>query len=109
MAAPPDVSAAMQREQAIEGLRQSLLARLDALKAQLSGQPLLGRCEIRVSLERQMAQLQCQQALDTPRIAPLLGSMLTLADSLAPQAADSCLQVSETSWNWTPCPASSAS
>lgn len=102
---PDEMGATMQREQAIQGTRQALAQRVEALKPSLNQVPLLGRCDIRISLEQQAAQLDCTQAADLQRLSPLFGAIVALQAKGSPLRADSCLQAEQRDLQWQPCPA----
>jgi hypothetical protein len=93
----------MQREQAIQGLRQTLQVRTDALRAELQAQPLSGRCEVRVALERQTARIQCDQATDQQHLIARLGDVIRIQPEMAQSPSDNCLSVSERALQWQDC------
>jgi hypothetical protein len=104
--APPD--AQMQREQALEGLRQSLNVRLAQMQAALAQAPLQGRCEIRLDLDRRVADIQCTDTGETPRLWPMLdqlasAGLLTQASTLA------CMQAEGHEIHWRSCTLAQAS
>ncbi len=101
---PAQAEAAMQREQAIQGTRQALTSRVEALRAQLRATALTGACQIQVSLERQVAQLDCTDAGDRQRLASLLQGIVTLQAAATGLAYDACLKVSATDIQWATCP-----
>lgn len=94
----------MQREQAIQGTRQALTSRVEALRAQLRATPLTGACQIQVSLERQVAQLDCADAGDRQRLASLLQGIVNLQAAATGFACDACLKASATDIQWATCP-----
>lgn len=102
---PSQAESAMQREQAIQGTRQALTSRVEALRAQLRATALTGTCQIQVSLERQAAQLDCTDAGDQQRLAGLLQGIVNLQAAAASPAYDACLKASATDIQWAPCPA----
>lgn len=103
---PSPAESAMQREQAIQGTRQALASRVEALRAQLRATALAGTCQIQVSLERQAAQLDCTDAGDRQRLAALLQGIVNLQTAAASPAYDACLKASATDIQWAPCPIS---
>lgn len=103
---PSPAESAMQREQAIQGTRQALANRVEALRAQLRATTLAGTCQIQVSLERQAAQLDCTDAGDRQRLAALLQGIVNLQTAAAGPAYDACLKASATDIQWAPCPIS---
>ncbi|MGC4060415.1 MAG: hypothetical protein QM749_06015 [Aquabacterium sp.] len=100
---PMQAQAAMQREQAIQGLRQTLQLRTDALRAALQTQPMAGRCEVRIALERQTARLQCDQDADQQRLMAMLGDAVRIQPDMAQGPSDNCLSVSERALQWQDC------
>lgn len=104
---PPDTSAAMQREQAIQGLRQALTIRINTLTAQIRLAPLSGGCDIRISLDSQTGQLACSDPADLQKVSPPLSGLITLAATFHAQASDTCLKASGTDIIWVACPAAS--
>lgn len=103
---PSQAESAMQREQAIQGTRQALTSRVEALRAQLRATALTGTCQIQVSLERQAAQLDCTDAGDRQRLAALLQGIVNRQTAAASPAYDACLKASATDIQWAPCPIS---
>lgn len=104
---PPDTSAAMQREQAIQGLRQALTTRVGTLTAQMRLEPLSGSCDIRISLDSQTGQLTCSDPADLQKVSPSLSGLITLAATFHAQANDTCMKASGTDIIWVTCPAAS--
>lgn len=96
--------AAMQREQAIQGTRQALYQRVEALRQSLHQAPLVGRCAIRISLTQQAAQLDCTEQVDLQRLSPQFGTVLSLQARGTPVQADSCLVVQQFELRWQACP-----
>lgn len=100
---PVEAQAAMQREQAIQGLRQTLQVRADTLRAQLQAEPFSGRCEMRLALERQAARIQCDQQADQLRLMATLGDVIRIQPDMASSPSDNCLSVSERAMQWQDC------
>jgi len=94
----------MQREQAIQGLRQAVQLRTEALRTELQTHPLSGACAIRLTLERQTAGIQCSQAQDQTRAVAMLSGILRIQPDMAPDPSDSCIQIDAQSIRWESCP-----
>lgn len=105
---PQEVQAAMQREQAIAGLRQAVQRQSEHWQALLGARALAGRCDIRLSLERQGMQLRCTSDEDFARLAGSLQGVLNIHPDLAPQASDSCLLAQGHDLAWVACESQSA-
>jgi hypothetical protein len=100
---PVQAQAAMQREQAIQGLRRAIQMRTEALRAELQAQPLSGHCEMRLALERQTARVQCDQEADQQRLMARLGDVVHIQPDMAQGPSDSCLALSERALQWQDC------
>ncbi|MBI2732276.1 MAG: hypothetical protein HYX44_02880 [Aquabacterium sp.] len=98
-------TAAMQREQAIQGTRQALAQRMEAMRPWLREAPLQGRCEVRIALAQHAAQLNCTEAADLQRLSPQFASLLSLQPAAASLAADACLLIQASEMGWQDCPA----
>lgn len=98
-------TAAMQREQAIQGTRQALAQRMEAMRPWLREAPLQGRCEVRIALAQHAAQLNCTEAADLQRLSPQFGTLLSLQPPGAPLPADACLLVQASELGWQDCQA----
>lgn len=102
---PQEAMAAMQREQAIAGIRQAVLRQAEHLQGLLQDQALQGGCDARLSLDRQLAQLRCDSSADLPRLAAALQGALRLSEALPPLPSDTCLRASGSTLSWVDCPA----
>lgn len=95
----------MQREQAVAGTRQAVQRQTEQLQQQLQTQPLKDHCDIRLSLERQRAQVRCAAEEDLSRLAAAFQGALQLTPTLPPQPDDSCLAARDRTVAWADCPA----
>jgi len=93
---------AMQREQAIQGLRQALADRMAQLQLRLNEQPLNGACTLRIDLSHQWGQAQCTDPQDQALVWSYLSGILPAGH---PQAQDqpTCLQMQASKLAWVPC------
>jgi hypothetical protein len=99
---PTQMSADMQREQALQAMQQSLNARVGSMQRVLPGAPLIGHCEVRVDLERRLAQLSCTKAEDEPRLIAMLSGLAT-ASKVSDGAKLVCLQADVQQIGWQDC------
>lgn len=100
---PVAQAAAMQREQAIQGIRQALGQRVERMKADLRATPLAQSCDIAISLERQSGQVRCQQPQDVRWVSAQLSDLLTLQPGSLAMAGDNCLRVASSDLSWVNC------
>lgn len=101
---PPAQMAAMQREQAIQGIRQSLAQRIERIRGQLRSAPLAQACDIAISLERQTGQVRCDHPQDGQWLSSQLGDLLNMLPMSAAMVGDQCLQAAASALSWVDCP-----
>ena len=97
------LDAQMQREQALQGLRQSLQARMMSMQGVLAQTPLADRCEVRTDLERRLAQVRCVHSADEARLWAMLAGIATAGTVPAEAAGPMCLQAQAHQIDWQDC------
>lgn len=104
---PMQTSPDLQRLQAMESVRRQLLDRLNPLSRQLSEEALAGRCQLRIALGPQTAQLSCTHEADQARIWPSLqGLVRPTPQEQRMGPGDLCWLLEGASITSTPCDAS---
>ena len=108
-APPPQQQAALQQAQAMQVQRAALMQRLQSLGALLPQTPLVGRCQVQITLGSADGQVLCDDANDLNRVRAMLNDFLAptpLPRSDAPdtlRAETICLDLQGPVIRWTPC------
>jgi hypothetical protein len=98
----PAPEVAMQREQALQSVRQALMDRIEQLKGHLLAHPLTSTCDIRIDLNQKWATIACSDQNDQSQVWAYLNGLLMAAQTDA-TTTDACLRVEMTTVNWLPC------
>lgn len=94
----------MQREQAIQALRQAVASRMAQLQARLNEQPLTGPCALRIDLAHQWGEARCADPQDQALVWSYINQLLP-ANRPSIEDQPICVQVQARELSWSPCPA----